>query len=233
MKVAAVWGSPVRRTVAPIHPPPKGSRGILRKADCGQTGFPDKKVNKNMGGSTHWHAWSPFYSFSSFFNPLPGFLVRLPRGPPPLKAVQACDPARSSDQGSSLWPMLPRSHQQTSPARPRSRRPRPRPDWVFEPKMRSARVPSPEIRRVFPSRALRTRRHLSIPASTLCPWSRFVKKSLASASGRLVKPCREAAEIGVQHAHAANEHRHFGCGERQQLRLVDQQFLGRYGIAGL
>ncbi len=64
--------------------------------------------------------------------------------------------------------------------------------------------------------------------------SRFTKKSLVSASGFLVKtPCRGLSEVGVQHTHAANEHRHFGCGQGQQLCLVNQQLLGRYGIAGL
>ena len=58
--------------------------------------------------------------------------------------------------------------------------------------------------------------------------SRFTKKSLVSVSGRLVKtPCLRTAEVGVQHPHAADEHRHLGRGQRQQLRLVDQQLLGR------
>ena len=64
--------------------------------------------------------------------------------------------------------------------------------------------------------------------------SRFTKKSLVSASGLLGKDAVPGlSEVGVQHAHAANEHRHFGRGQGQQLRLVNQQFLGRYGIAGL
>jgi len=41
------------------------------------------------------------------------------------------------------------------------------------------------------------------------------------------------SEVGVQDAHAAHEHRHFGCSQGQQLRLVNQQFLGPYGITGL
>ena len=51
----------------------------------------------------------------------------------------------------------------------------------------------------------------SVPMS-----SRFTKKSLVSASGRLVKtPCRVWPEIGIQDAHAAHEHRHFGRGQGQ------------------
>ena len=64
--------------------------------------------------------------------------------------------------------------------------------------------------------------------------SRFTKKSLVSASGRLVKtPCVGPAEVGLQDAHAAHEHRHFGCGQGQQLRLVHQQCFGRYAVFGL
>ncbi len=54
-----------------------------------------------------------------------------------------------------------------------------------------------------------------------------------SASGRLVKtPCWDCSEVGIQDAHAADKHRHLGRGQRQQLRLVDQQLLGRYGVSG-
>ena len=57
--------------------------------------------------------------------------------------------------------------------------------------------------------------------------SRFTKKSLVSVSGRLVKtPCLACADVGAEHAQAADQHRHLGRGQRQQLRLVDQQ-LGR------
>ena len=64
--------------------------------------------------------------------------------------------------------------------------------------------------------------------------SRFTKKSLVSASGSLGKDAvLGLSEVGVQDAHAANEHRHFGCGQRQQLRLVNQQRLGRYGVFAL
>ena len=64
--------------------------------------------------------------------------------------------------------------------------------------------------------------------------SRFTKKSLVSASGRLVKtPCCAPADVGVQDAHAADEHRHFGRGQGQQLRLIDQQRLGRHGVFAL
>ena len=36
-----------------------------------------------------------------------------------------------------------------------------------------------------------------------------------------------AADVGTQHAHAADENRHLGRRERQELRPVDQQLLGR------
>jgi hypothetical protein len=38
------------------------------------------------------------------------------------------------------------------------------------------------------------------------------------------------SEVGVQDAHATNENRHLGRGQRQQLRSIDQQLLGRYGV---
>jgi hypothetical protein len=34
------------------------------------------------------------------------------------------------------------------------------------------------------------------------------------------------SEVCVQHAHAANEHRHLWGSKRQQLRLVNQQHFG-------
>ena len=37
------------------------------------------------------------------------------------------------------------------------------------------------------------------------------------------------SEVGIQDAHTANENRHLRCGQRQQLRPIDQQFLCRYG----
>ena len=37
-----------------------------------------------------------------------------------------------------------------------------------------------------------------------------------------------AAAVGAQHAQAADQHRHLGRGQRQQLRLVDQQVLDRH-----
>ena len=40
-------------------------------------------------------------------------------------------------------------------------------------------------------------------------------------------------DVGIQYTHAANENGHLGSGQRQQLRLVNQQPFGRYGIAGL
>ena len=40
-------------------------------------------------------------------------------------------------------------------------------------------------------------------------------------------------EVGVQDAHAADQNRHLGSGQRQQLRPINQQLLRRYGIFGL
>jgi hypothetical protein len=58
--------------------------------------------------------------------------------------------------------------------------------------------------------------------------SRFTKKSLVSVPGASGEDAvLGPSEVGVEHAHAADEHRHFRRGERQQLRLVDQQLLGR------
>ena len=68
----------------------------------------------------------------------------------------------------------------------------------------------------------------SVPMS-----SRLTKKSLVSVPGRSVKtPCFDAADVGAEHAQAADQHRHLRRGQRQQLRLVDQQRLGRHGVAG-
>src|SRR5258706_14117073 len=41
------------------------------------------------------------------------------------------------------------------------------------------------------------------------------------------------SEVGLQYAHAADENRHLRRGQRQQLRLVYQQFLGRYRVLAL
>jgi hypothetical protein len=64
--------------------------------------------------------------------------------------------------------------------------------------------------------------------------SRFTKKSLVSVSGPLGEDAvRGLPGVGAQHAQAADEHRHLGRGQRQQLRLVDQQLLGRHGTPAL
>ncbi len=44
---------------------------------------------------------------------------------------------------------------------------------------------------------------------------------------------RRLAGVGAQHPQAADEHGHLRGGERQQLRLVDQQCLGRQAVAAL
>ena len=55
--------------------------------------------------------------------------------------------------------------------------------------------------------------------------------------GERLRPLREDAvlgpsEVGLQDAHAAKENRHFGSGQCQQLRLVNQQLLCRYAVFG-
>ena len=40
-----------------------------------------------------------------------------------------------------------------------------------------------------------------------------------------------AAGVGAQDPQAADQHRHLGCAQRQQLGPVDQQLLGRQGVA--
>ena len=71
-------------------------------------------------------------------------------------------------------------------------------------------------------RVLRTGFH-SVPMS-----SRLTKKSLVSVPGRSVKtPCCDLPTLASEHAQAADQHRHLRRGQRQQLRLVDQQLLGR------
>ena len=74
-------------------------------------------------------------------------------------------------------------------------------------------------------RGPRTRPWRPRPPSTPCPCRAGSRRSRWSASpGVLVKtPCWRLAGVGVQHAQAADEHRHLRRGQRQQLRLVDQQ----------
>ena len=68
----------------------------------------------------------------------------------------------------------------------------------------------------------------SVPMS-----SRFTKKSLVNVPGRSVKtPCGRLPDVGVQGAHAADEHRHLGRGQRQHVRPVQQQGLRRQLLSG-
>src|SRR5581483_1595732 len=41
------------------------------------------------------------------------------------------------------------------------------------------------------------------------------------------------SEVGIQNTQTAEQHRHLGCGQGQQLRLVDQKRFGGYVVAGL
>src|SRR6059036_739681 len=56
--------------------------------------------------------------------------------------------------------------------------------------------------------------------------------------GQRFRPLGEDAvlrpsDVGVQDAHAADEHRQLRRGQRQQLRPIDQQLLGRYRVLAL
>ena len=64
--------------------------------------------------------------------------------------------------------------------------------------------------------------------------SRLTKKSLVSWPGRSVStPCLRPAVVGAEHAQAADQHRHLGRAQLQQLGAVDQQLLGRHAEADL
>ncbi len=63
--------------------------------------------------------------------------------------------------------------------------------------------------------------------------SRFTKKSLVSVSGRLGEDAvLGLSGVGIQDAQAADEHRHLRCGQRQQLRPINQQLFCRYAVFG-
>ena len=121
------------------------------------------------------------------------------------------------------------------PARRRWRRPRP-----ARAAARSSRRPGRRACRSTSARPLLRSRPSNTsaspaPASTPCLMSsRLTKKSLLSVPGRCVKtPCLARADVGAQHAQAADQHRHLGRRQRQQLRLVDQQRFGRHAVAAL
>ena len=46
-------------------------------------------------------------------------------------------------------------------------------------------------------------------------------------------PCLRLVGVCAEDAHAADEHRHFGRGQREQLRLIDEQRFGRDGVPAL
>ncbi len=79
--------------------------------------------------------------------------------------------------------------------------------------------------------------HLGVVRSRL-PRRAHVEQVHEEVVGQRLRPLGEDAVlgssgVGLQDAHAAHEHRHFGRGQGQQLRLVHQQRLGRDGVAGL
>ncbi len=91
------------------------------------------------------------------------------------------------------------------------------------------------------TRSARVAVHFGVPLARSLPrynsWSsdiafqavpisrRFTKKSLVSVARALGEnTVRRAVEVGIQGAHATYQHRQFRRCEREQLRLVDQQF---------
>ena len=55
--------------------------------------------------------------------------------------------------------------------------------------------------------------------------------------GKRLRPLGEDAvpglsEVGIHDAHTAKENRHLRSGQLQQIRPINQQFLGRYGVFG-
>ena len=63
--------------------------------------------------------------------------------------------------------------------------------------------------------------------------SRLTKKSLVSDAGPVGEHAvRRAAGVGAEGAQAADQHRHLGRGQREQVGPVEQQRLGRQLLAG-
>ena len=104
----------------------------------------------------------------------------------------------------------------------------------MEPKIRSTRVAVHFSSPVLRSRPSNTSWASDAAFHVVPMSSRFTKKSLVRASGRFVKtPCLGLSEVGNQDAHAAHKNCHLWGRQRQQLRPIDQQLLGRYREFGL
>ena len=64
--------------------------------------------------------------------------------------------------------------------------------------------------------------------------SRFTKKSFVKRAGSIGEHAvRGSAGVGVEGPQTADEHRHLGRGQRQHVRPLDEQLLGRELLAGL
>ena len=165
-------------------------------------------------------------------------LARLPPDGPvtahsPVKPGPSIRRGRS-DRGSSPCPTPPRSHARTSPSSRHMRRP-PRALGAGSARRRRGRrrwpvhLTSP-VARSRPSYTFSAEADAfhSVPMS-----SRFTKKSLVNVSGRSVKtPCWDCPKLAFRAPHAADENRHLGSGQRQQVGPVQQQGLRRQLLSG-
>ena len=85
----------------------------------------------------------------------------------------------------------------------------------------------------FARRAITPLEHVFVFRGRL-PRRAHVEQIHEEVIGERLRPLGEDAvlglsEVGIQDAHAANENRHLGSGQRQQLRPINQQLLCRYG----
>ena len=211
------------RTATPTTARPISSMTRRRRPPAGEASSSD--------GGNHVAASSVFAAASSRSSRNQRCLDdrrRRPAGGAPVTGRQIT--SRRSGRGSSPCPRPPRSRGRTSPARPSFRTP------PTAPGARSAnrRPDRPGCAVHFTSPVFRSRPSNTSLASdvgfhSVSMSSRFTKKSLVSASVFLVKtPCFDGRHVGVQDPHPAHQHRHLRRGERQQLRPVDQQLLGRH-----
>ncbi len=97
--------------------------------------------------------------------------------------------------------------------------------WEFEPNTRSTRGGGPVDLAASPGRGPRRRARRTPTALHSVPMSsRFTKKSLVSVPGRSVStPCVDCPVVGAEGPQAADEHRHLGRGQGQQVGPVEQQ----------
>ena len=136
-----------------------------------------------------------------------------------------------SGRRSSPWSTPRRSLSRTSPSSPRMHR-LPRTRGAASANRRSGRR---GCRSTSTALVLRSRPSYtpSEPAGchSVLMSSRLTKKSLVSVSGLLGEDAvLGAAGIGAEHAQAADEHRHLGRRQRQQLRPIHQRLLRHHEL---